>query len=228
MNLDNIKEPASEFRRIVTELREDQTGPDIGWTRAPRFYQIMRDVWRRDDEGELTFWDVDDGPYDRHWVDEHYNLGTDINALDDDELVELVERETDLFVCRMSRHREPDEDLVFLTRKAADRELQYRPRRGENACSYSNYVWHSPDLENLIVLLCSLDLDRSVLRFKGETNPGNDAGERAPITVTDEMVERAMDVLCPCTCHRVLSYCECGEIENLREALEAALGGEQE
>lgn len=213
MNLDNIKEPASEFRRIVTELREDQTGPDIGWTRAPRFYQIMRDVWRRDDEGELTFWDVDSGPYDRHWLDEHYNLSTDINALDDDELVELVERETDLCGGRMSRHREPDENLVFLTRKAADRELQYRPRRGENACSYSNYVWHSPDLENLIVLLCSLDLDRSVLRFKGETNPGNDAGERTPVTVTDEMVERAMDVLYSCTCHRTLAYCECGEVE---------------
>lgn len=213
MNLDNIKEPASEFRRIVTELREDQTGPDIGWTRAPRFYQIMRDVWRRDDEGELTFWDVDSGPYDRHWVDENYYLGTDISALDDDELEELVERETDLFVCRMSRHREPDEDLVFLTRKAADRELQYRPRRWENACSYSNYVWHSPDLENLIVLLCALDLDKSVLRFKGENCPEDEPVERAPITVTDEMIERAMDVLYPCTCHRTLSYCECGEIE---------------
>lgn len=226
MNLDNIQEPASEFRRIVTELREDQTSPDIGWTRAPRFYQIMRDVWRRDDEGELTFWDVDDGPYDRHWVDENYALGTDISALDDDELEELVERETDLFVCRMSRHREPDEDLVFLTRKAADRELQYRPRRGENACSYSNYVWHSPDLENLIVLLCSLDLDRSVLRFKGETNPGNDAGERTPVTVTDEMVELGAEALRKHHCDDDSNFTRWAYEEEATVVLEAALGGD--
>lgn len=228
MNLDNIKEPASEFRRIVTELREDQTGPDKGMTRAPRFYTIMRDVWRRDDEGELTFWDDDAGPYDRNWVDEHYNLDVDVWDLDEPELGEAIEAETGLYAVYMSKHREPDENLVFLTRKAADEELRRRPQHGRNATSYSNNVWHSPDLENLIVLLCALDLDKSVLRFKGENCPEDEPGERAPITVTDEMVERAMDVLYPCTCHRTLSYCECGETENLREALEAALGGETE
>lgn len=84
---------------------------------------------------------------------------------DEEAFTQYVTRKDEDYVAQLVQCKWVDDDnAVFLTRKSGERYAE-RHYGGKENRVYARWVWHNPDLYNIIAALAALDIEKSTLVF---------------------------------------------------------------